>query len=369
MALPEISFVETDTGNIESAIITTYEALAGRTLAQGDPIRLFLLSLAAIVVQQRVLIDYSAKMNLLAYAEGDYLDHLGALVGVPRLMDSAARTTLRFVLSTILAQAVTIPVGTRATTQSGVMFATTAAAEVAAGSLTVDVKAVCTSTGAAGNGYVPGQISQFVDVIAYVASVANTTKSEGGADIESDDRLRERIQEAPEKFSTAGPDGAYKSYAKSASVLILDVSVRSPSPGAVEIRPLLTGGEIPGTEMLQLVADVCNPTDIRPLTDNLAVMAPDAVSYDVNLNYYINRSDATSSVAIEEAVIKAVNNYVLWQKSKLGRDINPAELTHQIRAAGASRIEVTSPVYTVLQSYQVATADNVVVTFGGLIDG
>ena len=63
MALPEISFVETDTGNIESAIITTYEALAGRTLAQGDPIRLFLLSIAAIIVQQRVLIDYSAKMK------------------------------------------------------------------------------------------------------------------------------------------------------------------------------------------------------------------------------------------------------------------------------------------------------------------
>ena len=93
MTLPEISFVETDTGNIESAIITTYEALAGRTLAQGDPIRLFLLSVAAIIVQQRVLIDYSAKMNLLAYAEGDYLDHIGNLVGVTRLPSAAAITT------------------------------------------------------------------------------------------------------------------------------------------------------------------------------------------------------------------------------------------------------------------------------------
>ena len=93
MALPEISFVETDTGNIESAIITTYEALAGRTLAQGDPIRLFLVSVAAIIVQQRVLIDYSAKMNLLAYAEGDYLDHIGNLVGVTRLQSAAAITT------------------------------------------------------------------------------------------------------------------------------------------------------------------------------------------------------------------------------------------------------------------------------------
>ena len=110
MALPEISFVETDTGNIESAIITTYEALAGRTLAQGDPIRLFLLSVAAIIVQQRVLIDYSAKMNLLAYAEGDYLDHIGALVGVTRL-PAATSATASVANTTPLSVAALVPAG------------------------------------------------------------------------------------------------------------------------------------------------------------------------------------------------------------------------------------------------------------------
>ena len=367
--LPEIDFVDKDAADIETAIITTYEAIAGRTLAQGDPIRLFLLSVAAIIVQQRVLIDYSAKMNLLAYAKDEFLDHLGALYAVIRLTATAATTTLRFMLSAALAQAITIPIGTRATTLSGVVFATTVAAEIAAGSLSVDVEAVCASTGAAGNGYVAGQINQFVDVIAYVASVTNTTTSEGGADSESNDALRERIQQAPESFSVAGPTGAYEFWAKTASSLIADVAVYSPSAGNVAIRPLLSGGVLPGAEILATVLAVCGAKGIRPLTDNVSVLSPEAVSYDINLTYYINRADATSSVAIQAAVTAAVAAYALWQKSKLGRDINPAELIYRIRAAGAGRVEVTSPVYTVLQPYQVAQNGSVTVTFGGLIDG
>ena len=167
----------------------------------------------------------------------------------------------------------------------------------------------------------------------------------------------------------AGPTGAYEYWAKTASSLITDVAVYTPSPGNVVIRPLLLGGELPGVEILDAVFAVCNASDIRPLTDNLSVLAPEAVSYDINLTYYINRAEATSSVAIQAAVAAAVNAYSLWQKSKLGRDINPAELIYRIRAAGAGRVEVTSPVYTALESYQVATADNVAVTFGGLIDG
>lgn len=367
--LPAISFVETDTGNIEANMITMYEAIAGRALAQGDPIRLFLLSAAAIIVQQRVLIDYSAKQNLLAYSGGTYLDHIGILVGVTRLPTAAAVTTLRFTLSQAQPQAVTIPAGTRATTENGIVFATDAVAEVAIGETSVDVPTTCTVEGSTGNGYMAGQVNRFVDPLAWVQAVTNTTTTEGGADIETDDSLRDRIQQAPESFSTAGPDGAYIFWAKSASALIADVAVYSPAPGQVEIRPLLTGGAIPGTEILELVAEVCNDKTIRPLTDQLSVLAPDVVAYNVTMTYYINRSDTAGSVAIQAAVTQAVADYVLWQKTKLGRDINPSELIWRVRAAGASRVEVTTPTYTVLEVCQVAVADTVTVTFGGLQDG
>ncbi len=67
--LDDISFAETDPATIEREIITLYETLTGRSLAKGDPVRLFLESIALVIIQQRTLIDYTGKQNLLAYAE------------------------------------------------------------------------------------------------------------------------------------------------------------------------------------------------------------------------------------------------------------------------------------------------------------
>ena len=51
--LTDISFVETNTSTVESDIIRTYEAIAGKMLYPGDPVRLYLEAIAAIIVQQR----------------------------------------------------------------------------------------------------------------------------------------------------------------------------------------------------------------------------------------------------------------------------------------------------------------------------
>ena len=367
--LPSVTFAEKDARTIESNIITAYEAIAERTLYPGDPVRLFLETIAAIIVQQRTLIDYAAKQNLLAYSAGDNLDHIGVLVGTTRIAATAATTTLRFTLSAVQATAITIPAGTRVATEDGLTFATSAVATVGIGSTFVDVAAVCTQTGAIGNDLAAGQINKIVDPVAYVASVANTTTSESGADIEADDDYRERIRLSPESFSVAGPTGAYVYWAKSASSLIADVAVTSPSAGAVEIRPLLIGGELPDAELLAAVDAVVNDVHIRPLTDQVTVLAPTAVSYDVNLAYYIAGSNSALATSIQTAVTAAVNEYVLWQKSALGRDINPSELIALIMAAGAKRVAVTSPVFTAVDAGSVAVADTVTVTYGGLENG
>ena len=368
-SLPEITFAEKSVQTIESNIITAYEAVAERTLYPGDPVRLFLETIAAIIVQQRTLIDYSAKQNLLAYSSGDVLDHIGVLVGTTRINASAAITTLRFTLSAAQASVITIPAGTRAATEDGLTFATNVAATILAGSTSADIAATCTDVGTAGNDLAVGQINKMVDLIAYVASVTNTTTSEGGAAIEDDDDYRERIHLAPESFSVAGPTGAYEYWAKTASSLIVDVSVISPTPGVVEIRPLLSGGVIPGTELLEAVDSVVNDINIRPLTDQVGVLAPTAVSYDVVLTYYIASSNSALVSSIQAAVTTAIAAYVLWQKSKLGRDINPSELIARIMAAGAKRVAVTTPVYTAISASSVAVAGTVTATYGGLENG
>ena len=40
--LPDVSFAETDAEIVKKEIIARYETIAGRTLADGDPVRLFL---------------------------------------------------------------------------------------------------------------------------------------------------------------------------------------------------------------------------------------------------------------------------------------------------------------------------------------
>ncbi|MDU5949242.1 MAG: baseplate J/gp47 family protein, partial [Paenibacillus macerans] len=207
--LPDIEFISVDASETQNNIISIYEALAGRTLYPGDPVRLFLTALAQIIVQQRVAINYSAKQNLLRYAAGGILDNIGARSNVTRLPATPARTTLSFQLSASLTSAVNIPAGIRVGLNDGsdLYFATTEVLEIPAGSTTGTVTAECTTAGAIGNGFTIGQINVIIDPLPFVQSASNTTVTEGGADEETDDAYRERIHIAPESFSVAGPDG------------------------------------------------------------------------------------------------------------------------------------------------------------------
>lgn len=368
--LPDITFAESDPQTIEGNIITTVEGLLGRKLARADPLRLFLRGIEALIIQQRILIDATAKQNLLALATGDYLDHIGALTGTYRLQPSAATATIRLQVSSARGAATLIPQGTRVTAGDGTLFALDNAAVIKSGEMSVDARATCTETGAKGNGYLAGELNRLADPVPFIAAVTNTTTSAGGADVEADDDYRERIHEAPEQYSTAGPTGAYEYFTKKASALITDVAVTSPSPAEVVVWPLLTGGEMPDDEILNKVSDVLNDRTVRPLTDKVTVEKPTAVSYNIKVSYWIDRADATEAPTIQQQVETAVKDYALWQKSKLGRDINPTELYYRIRAAGAKRAEVTEPAYTVVdrKKGQVAVDTTTSVTFGGLED-
>lgn len=367
-SLPEIVFVDADASKVESSILAEYESITGRSLAKGDPVRLFLLTNAAIIILLLNKINETGKQNLLRYATGNNLDHLGALIGVERIAATAAVTTMQVTLSAELGTSTVIPAGTRFTAGDNVFFALDAPLLIPAGQTSGTGSATCLETGAVGNGYIAGQLTTLVDPVPYVASVSNITTSEGGAAIQDDDSYREDIHGAPEQFSTAGPDGAYMYHAKRASSKITDVAVWSPSPGTVEVRPLLEGGEVPGQELLNQVKDTLNDKRVRPLTDKVTVLAPEAVNYTVELTYYINRDDETQASAIQSAVSSAVAAYELWQKAKLGRDINPSELIARIMAAGAKRVAVTAPVFTKLEQTQVAICASTKVELGGIED-
>lgn len=373
---PEISFIDNKTvDNVRTEMVADFEAYMSQ--AEGAPVtldrasvhRMILYSAAAQIYQAMQYIDRAGKQSMLKYSYSDFLDNLALLKGITRAPAAAATTTLRFTLSAVRDMATGIPMGSRVASSGAVFFATDEYAEIPAGSTTVDVPATCTVTGTEGNGLAVGELSTMVDPVPYMASVANLTATEGGAEIENDDDLAERVYLAPSAYSTAGPEDAYLYHAKKFNAGIGDVVATSnQAAGKVDIVFIMADGTTPGTTMINGLQDYLSAKTVRPMTDQVTVAAPAEVAYSITLTYYINRSDSARVVTIQEAVAQAVADYQTWQRA-IGRDINPSKLVAMIMAAGAKRVTVTAPTYTTVEATKVsALSGDPVITYGGLED-
>ena len=136
----------------------------------------------------------------------------------------------------------------------------------------------------------------------------------------------------------------------------------------MDVYILLEGGEIPHDEILNLIQDYLSDERLRPLTDLVTVKPAEIVSYDIDCKYFINRTDATQALSIKTAAEKAVQDFIDWQKNKLGRDIDSTYLIYKLREAGASRVIVDAPAFQVVPPNAVAIANNVNISYMGLKD-
>lgn len=368
--LAPVNFLETDAETIRSQIITGFEQASGDTLAAGDPRRLFLLSIADVIIQQRTAINLAAQQNLLSYAQGGYLDALGQLLAVERMAESKAVTTIEFTLSQALGSVYTIPAGTQVT-NGVVTFETDEDLLIPIGETTGEVSASCTVAGPVGNDYLAGQINTIVTPMTFVSGAQNTTITTGGADAESDPDFADRIRLAPNSFSVAGPEKAYVYHAKSVSPAIIDVKVNSPTPGEVDVYVLLTDGTLPTEDTLEQIEEHLSDENIRPLTDYVVVKAPTASNYEIELHYWINQEDSSKAAQIQADVEAAVEQYRLWQQTKIGRDITPGKLLQLVFAAGASRVDdskLKPATWKKLEAMQVAQCTKVSVVYEGYKD-
>jgi phage-related baseplate assembly protein len=63
-----------------------------------------------------------------------------------------------------------------------------------------------------------------------------------------------------------------------------------------------------------------------------------------------------------------VEEYIEWQTEKLGRDVDPSELIHKIKAVGIKRVEVASPGFISVPLGAVAALGEKTVIYGGIED-
>ncbi len=374
--LPDISFIDNKTlADVRAEMIASfqekYEELTGKTktLTRADPISLLLYAAAVEIYQGYLYVDRAGKMDLLKYSYGDFLDNgPAALKGISREGAEPAIVTVRFTLSAVQADAIGIPIGTQVT-NGELFFVNTEYAEIAAGDLYVDVEMTCLTDGAVGNDIAIGELNVLVDPIPYVDTVENTTETAGGTDVESDEDLRDRVYLAPSSYTTAGPEDSYIYWAKEYSSDIIDVAVLSPTATHVDVLFITTGGELPTQTQISGLQDYLEDEEIRPLTDQVSVAAPDTTAYSLVLTYYIGRSNASKATTIQTEVAAAINEYIVWQQSKIGRDINPDQLIQMIVAAGAKRAVITNPTFATVPADHVARISGTpVVTYGGLED-
>ena len=373
---PEVSFIDgMPIEDIQDYYLTAmqekYKELTGKELVmhEADPIRLVAYANCLLLYQIAQYADRAGKMALLKYSYGDYLENIGALKGISRTNGASARTTLRFTLSAKRPGVTVIPAGTRVTASDGVYFKTVDVLEIPAGDMTGEVNAECREAGAKGNGYKCGSLKVLVDPVAYIEKVENVTTSEGGADLESDENLAERIYLAPSSWSTAGPDDAYEFWVRTFDPAISDVSVYSDIPGEVDICFILNDGQLPTQSVLDELERYLMEEEIRPLTDKVIVSAPDVEAYGVDFTYYINRSDRTRASVINDQVQTAVQDYIIWQKKRIGRDINPDQLRKMVISAGAKRLDIRSPDFRRISRRSIALLDtDASMVYGGVED-
>lgn len=375
--MSDLHFTTIDAAAISNELIKAFEVETGETFYPGDERRMFLLNFLPVLVAAYNKMDDTGRQNLLRYARGDVLDAFGERLDTPRLEAQQATCIQQFMLSSGHPQ-VTIPINTRVTPDGKLFFATIDDLTIQPGINTGNIEVKAVDAGAIYNGFAIDQINKLVDSVPYVASVQNTTESSDGSDIESDDDginiwsgYRERIRQAPNKLTTAGPTESYIFWAKTADVNIQDVAVTSPSAGAVKITVIMKDGELPSLGVLDAVLSICSDSKRRPLTDYVTSSAPSIVNYTINFTYYISASRASEEADIRKAIEDpggAVDQFVAWQYEKLGRGINPDQLRQLMFLSGAFKITLTAPAEAVVNADAIALiSGSPTINYGGLI--
>lgn len=215
-----LNFIETDSGVILTTILQALENGCSEPLYPGDERRIFGESaLAPLFVSLFSSVNDACRQKLLRYARGEVLDALGENVKCKRNEPVCATVPLRFFIDEAMSQNITIPAGLRVTGDYASYFVTDQTVVLQAGSTSVEVTATAETGGEEANNFGIGEISVIVDIseVPLIDGVTNTAASAGGAAKESDDAYRERIRNADNALSTAGPAAAYRYWAIAAA--------------------------------------------------------------------------------------------------------------------------------------------------------
>lgn len=215
---------------------------------------------------------------------------------------------------------------------------------------------------------------------------------------ETDDALRTRVQMAPEGLSTAGPSDAYRFHALSADGLVLDASIDSPiftslalspeqvaalpadtialactydaglpnpRPGMVRVSVLSRVGDgTPSAELLTAVAAALGADDIRPLTDEVVVTAPQILTYALHAT--LTTYPGPSAQAVLDAANAEATRYTA-ACHRLGYDVTLSGLYAALHRPGVQEVNLIEPTAAIVCGpHQAAYCSDINLTLDGV---
>lgn len=213
-------------------------------------------------------------------AEEEYLERHAAIWGLAS--KAATRATGAVVFAGT--NSVVIPAGTMLQADDGQFYATTADATIASGTATAQVTAE--TSGAASNMEAGASLS-LTEPIAGVQSsaVAGTDGITGGVDSEEDAALRSRLLARIQEPPQGGSASDYEAWALEVSgVTRVWVYPLRMGLGTVGLTFVMDNAEVSIIPDAETVAAVqAHLDEVRPVTADVTVFAPEAVALDMNI--------------------------------------------------------------------------------------
>lgn len=185
---------------------------------------------------------------------------------------------------------------------------------------------------------------------------------------ESDEALRRRMILALEATSTAGPTGAYVYHALSADGRVKDALAYSPAPAeVVVVVQSHIGKGAADDELVGVVAESLNASNVRPAGDQVTVKSAEIVEYelDATLLFYPGPSHAPA--------LELANTYLQAYRAeseKIGHWITDSAIKRALHQPGVYSAVVDSPAELPLRitQDQCAWCINITLRDGGNVD-
>jgi len=298
------------------------------SLLESDRFSALLETLAYRELLLRARINESVKSMLLPYASGSDLDNVVAIYGIERLQGEKPTAEIELALSIAKDSDTLIPAKSVFRSEKGDTAILKDSVTIKRGELKATGKIILDEF--IKESTVKCELIQ--TPLPFVLKAKQTSNFTGGAEAESDERLRERAVLSLERFSTAGSVKAYIYQALSANAKVEEVSVLNGGAGIVNVY-LKTSDMSEATR--QSVEDHLNGEKVRPLTDTVNVK--NATIKDITISAQLELTDMFLQDEIDKTIKTSRNSL------SLGEDLNLSYIYSTLHKNGVYRVNLKAP--------------------------